>query len=219
MIIFYGRATHREALALRCIYWKRKADDIAEEGTTKKPRNVKAKPAKSVDVNAMQRLPKKEEEKLMKTDFNKFMLKYPFGTDAVFPISVEKIMEAPSIYVYRSVNENYILETFRKMIEKPHITPQIADLLPFSRSKKKTEDVLTLSALMAEIWESETMHPVPMLLEEVADYKSYVSGFLDKLEGYSKPIGFRFSMANNVPIYNFQSKVDGPWVAEGGHSL
>ncbi|KAL3689790.1 hypothetical protein R1sor_016099 [Riccia sorocarpa] len=61
------------------------------------------------------------------------------------------------------------------------------------------------------------MHPVPMLLEEVADYKSYVGGFLDKLEGHSKPIGFRFSMANNVPIYKF--RVDGPCVPEGGHSL
>ncbi|KAL3684204.1 hypothetical protein R1sor_002226 [Riccia sorocarpa] len=50
------------------------------------------------------------------------------------------------------------------------------------------------------------MHPVPLLLEEVADYKSYVGGFLDKLKGHSQPIGFRFSMANNVPIYKFQSK-------------
>ncbi|KAL3682337.1 hypothetical protein R1sor_000359 [Riccia sorocarpa] len=36
---------------------------------------------------------------------------------------------------------------------------------------------------------------------------------------FSKPIGFRFSMANNVPIYKFQAKVDGPWMPEGGHSL
>ncbi|KAL3686436.1 hypothetical protein R1sor_009010 [Riccia sorocarpa] len=89
---------------------KRKADDTAEEGTPKKPQNVKAKPAKSVDVDAMKRLPKKEEEKLMKTDFNKFLSMYPFDTDDVFPISVEKIMEAPSIYVYRSVIEFYVLE-------------------------------------------------------------------------------------------------------------
>ncbi|KAL3690813.1 hypothetical protein R1sor_004464 [Riccia sorocarpa] len=63
------------------------------------------------------------------------------------------------------------------------------------------------------------MHPVPLLLEEVADYKSYVGGFLDKLEGHSQPIGFRFSMANNVPIYKFQAKIDGPWIPEGDHSL
>ncbi|KAL3686170.1 hypothetical protein R1sor_004192 [Riccia sorocarpa] len=52
------------------------------------------------------------------------------------------------------------------------------------------------------------MHPVPLLLEEVADYKSYVGGFLDKLEGHSQPIRFRFSMADNVPIYKFQSKYE-----------
>ncbi|KAL3687438.1 hypothetical protein R1sor_013747 [Riccia sorocarpa] len=82
----------------------------------------------------------------------------------------------------------------------------------FSKISMRTvnKDILTLPALMAEIWESEAMHPVPMLIEEVADYKSYVGGFLDKLEGHSKPIGFKFSMANNVPIYKFQSKVDGP---------
>ncbi|KAL3695044.1 hypothetical protein R1sor_008695 [Riccia sorocarpa] len=78
----------------------------------------------------------------------------------------------------------------------------------FSKVSARTinKDVLTLPTLMAEIWESEAMHPVPLLLEEVADYKSYVDGFLDKLEGHSQPIGFRFSMANNVPIYKFQSK-------------
>ncbi|KAL3693632.1 hypothetical protein R1sor_007283 [Riccia sorocarpa] len=91
----------------------------------------------------------------------------------------------------------------------------------FSKVSARTinKDVLTLPTLMAEIWESEAMHPVPLLLEEVADYKSYVGGFLDKLEGHSQPIGFRFSMANNVPIYKFQAKVDGPWMLEGGHSL
>ncbi|KAL3685746.1 hypothetical protein R1sor_003768 [Riccia sorocarpa] len=91
----------------------------------------------------------------------------------------------------------------------------------FSKVSARTinKDVLTLPTLMAEIWESEAMHPVPLLLEEVADYKSYVGGLLDKLEGHSQPIGFRFSMANNVPIYKFQAKVDGPWMPEGGHSL
>ncbi|KAL3692543.1 hypothetical protein R1sor_006194 [Riccia sorocarpa] len=90
----------------------------------------------------------------------------------------------------------------------------------FSKVSARTinKDVLTLPTLMAEIWESEAMHPVPLLLEEVADHKSYVGGFLDKLEGHSQPIGFRFSMANNVPIYKFQAKVDGPWMPEGGHS-
>ncbi|KAL3676402.1 hypothetical protein R1sor_026350 [Riccia sorocarpa] len=42
------------------------------------------------------------------------------------------------------------------------------------------------------------MHLVPILLEEVTNYKSYVRGFLKPLEGHSKPLGIRFSMVNNV---------------------
>ncbi|KAL3681554.1 hypothetical protein R1sor_024510 [Riccia sorocarpa] len=74
----------------------------------------------------------------------------------------------------------------------------------FSKVSAQTinKDVLTLPALMAEIWDSETMHPVPLLLEEVADYKSYVDSFLRPLVGHSQPLGFKFSMANNVPIYS-----------------
>ncbi|KAL3675495.1 hypothetical protein R1sor_025443 [Riccia sorocarpa] len=81
------------------------------------------------------------------------------------------------------------------------------------------KDVLPLPALMAEIWDSEIMHPVPILLEEVADYKSYVHGFLKPLEGHSKPLGFRFSMVNNVLVYMYQRFVDGPWIPEAGVSL
>ncbi|KAL3692046.1 hypothetical protein R1sor_005697 [Riccia sorocarpa] len=108
----------------------------------------------------MANLSKKDEEKLLKTDFNKFMSMYPFGTSAIFPIAVEKIMEAPSIFVYRSVNDNYVLETFKNMVEKPHITPQIADLVsvvpsevggvsdlaptPPSEVEEKTDEVPTL---------------------------------------------------------------------------
>ncbi|KAL3697304.1 hypothetical protein R1sor_011380 [Riccia sorocarpa] len=91
----------------------------------------------------------------------------------------------------------------------------------FSKVSAQTmhKDVLSLPALMAEIWDSEIMHPVPILLEEVADYKSYVHGFLKPLEGHSKPLGFRFSMVNNVPVYKYQRKVDGPWIPEVGISL
>ncbi|KAL3687022.1 hypothetical protein R1sor_013331 [Riccia sorocarpa] len=63
------------------------------------------------------------------------------------------------------------------------------------------------------------MHLVPLLLEEVADYKSYVDSCLRPLIGHSQPLGFRFSMANNVPIYRYQSKVDGPWVPDSGSTL
>ncbi|KAL3690046.1 hypothetical protein R1sor_016355 [Riccia sorocarpa] len=54
----------------------------------------------------------------------------------------------------------------------------------FSKVSTRTinKDVLTIPALMAEVWESEMMHPVPMLLEEVADYKTYVGDFLRPLE-------------------------------------
>ncbi|KAL3679963.1 hypothetical protein R1sor_022919 [Riccia sorocarpa] len=54
----------------------------------------------------------------------------------------------------------------------------------FSKVSAQTinKDVLILPALMAEIWDSEMMHPVPLLLEEVADYKSYVDSFLRPLD-------------------------------------
>ncbi|KAL3680697.1 hypothetical protein R1sor_023653 [Riccia sorocarpa] len=59
----------------------------------------------------------------------------------------------------------------------------------FSKVSAQTinKDVLSLPALMAEIWDSETMHPVPLLLEEVADYKSYVDSCLRPLIGHSQP--------------------------------
>ncbi|KAL3693996.1 hypothetical protein R1sor_007647 [Riccia sorocarpa] len=63
------------------------------------------------------------------------------------------------------------------------------------------------------------MHPVPLLLEEVADYKSYVDNFLGPLVGHSQPLGFKFSMANNVPVYRCLFTVDGPWWPEVGHTL
>ncbi|KAL3679369.1 hypothetical protein R1sor_022325 [Riccia sorocarpa] len=64
----------------------------------------------------------------------------------------------------------------------------------FSKVSAQTinKDVLTLPALMAEIWDSETMHPMPLLLEEVADYKRYMDSFLRPLIGHSQPLGFRF---------------------------
>ncbi|KAL3694902.1 hypothetical protein R1sor_008553 [Riccia sorocarpa] len=66
----------------------------------------------------------------------------------------------------------------------------------FSKVSAQTinKDVLTLPALMAKIWDSETMHPVPLLLEEVADYKNYVDSFFRPLVGHSQPLGFRFPM-------------------------
>ncbi|KAL3693963.1 hypothetical protein R1sor_007614 [Riccia sorocarpa] len=99
-------------------------------------------------------------------------------------------------------------------------THEDVDVL-FSKVSAQTinNDVLTLPALMAEIWDNETMHPVPLLLEEVADYKSNVDSFLRPLVGHSQPLGFRFSMANNVQIYRYQWKVDGPWLPDNRSTL
>ncbi|KAL3682424.1 hypothetical protein R1sor_000446 [Riccia sorocarpa] len=72
---------------------------------------------------------------------------------------------------------------------------------------------------IVEVWGSEAMHPVPMLLEEVVDYKTYANECLKPLIGHSQPIGFRFSMADNVPVYRTQKEVDGPWTPEGGLCL
>ncbi|KAL3691305.1 hypothetical protein R1sor_004956 [Riccia sorocarpa] len=89
----------------------------------------------------------------------------------------------------------------------------------FSKVSARTinKDVLTLLVLMAEVWESEAMHS--LLLEEVADYKTYANECLKPLIGHSQPIGFRFSMADNVPVYRTQKEVDGPWMPEGGLCL
>ncbi|KAL3679318.1 hypothetical protein R1sor_022274 [Riccia sorocarpa] len=65
----------------------------------------------------------------------------------------------------------------------------------FSKVSVRTinKDVLTLPALMAEIWESESMHPMPMLIEEVVDYKTYVNDYLKHLIGLAT-IG--------IPLFN-----------------
>ncbi|KAL3686528.1 hypothetical protein R1sor_009102 [Riccia sorocarpa] len=78
----------------------------------------------------------------------------------------------------------------------------------FSKVNAQTinKDVLTLPALMAEIWDSETMHPMPLLLEEVEDYKSYVDNFLGPLVGHFQPLGFRFTLAQQ----HQETSRDGP---------
>ncbi|KAL3676823.1 hypothetical protein R1sor_026771 [Riccia sorocarpa] len=106
-----------------------------------------------------------------------------------------------------------------KLIMVGHTHEDVDALLSKVSARTVNKDVLTLPALMAEIWESESMHLVPMLMEEIADYKTYVNTYLKPLIGQSQPLAFRFSMADNVPIYRAQWKVDGPWLPEGGNSL
>ncbi|KAL3678302.1 hypothetical protein R1sor_021258 [Riccia sorocarpa] len=62
----------------------------------------------------------------------------------------------------------------------------------FSKVSAQTinKDVLTLPALLAEIWDSEMMHPVPLLLEEVADYKSYVDSSFARYIRYNPVISY-----------------------------
>ncbi|KAL3692243.1 hypothetical protein R1sor_005894 [Riccia sorocarpa] len=81
-----------------------------------------------------------DEKKLLKVDHDKYKTMYPFGTDAVFSVPVEKIEEAPSIFVYRSVNEKYVMDTFKRMIKNSTFIPQIADLLPLSLSKEDSNN-------------------------------------------------------------------------------
>ncbi|KAL3688706.1 hypothetical protein R1sor_015015 [Riccia sorocarpa] len=120
-----------------------------------------------------------------------------------------------SEFVIRGVFE--IVEVNFLMVGHTH--EDVDELFSKVSAQTINKDVLTLPALMAEIWDSETMHPVPLLLEEVAHYKSYVDNFLGPLVGHSQPLGFRFSMANNVPIYRCLFTVDGPWWPEEGHTL
>ncbi|KAL3687440.1 hypothetical protein R1sor_013749 [Riccia sorocarpa] len=76
----------------------------------------------------------KAEEKALKTDFEKYKNMYPFGTTTTFCIPVEKIHEAPPIFVYRSINFQYVLDTYMNMIKNSQFVPQVADLLPFSQT-------------------------------------------------------------------------------------
>ncbi|KAL3701414.1 hypothetical protein R1sor_019436 [Riccia sorocarpa] len=107
----------------------------------------------------------KEEKKALKTDFEKYRHMYPFGPTSVYYIPVEKIREAPLIFVYMSINFQYVLDTYYNMITKSHFTPQIADLLPFSQKDsspivletyakthklKWSEDVTLVRALIAD---------------------------------------------------------------------
>ncbi|KAL3680413.1 hypothetical protein R1sor_023369 [Riccia sorocarpa] len=110
-------------------------------------------------------LNEKDEKKALKTDFEKYRHMYPIGPTSVYHIPVEKIREAPPIFVYRSINFQYVLDTYYNMITKSHFTPQIADLLPFSQKDSSpivletyakthklnwSEDLILVRALIAD---------------------------------------------------------------------
>jgi hypothetical protein len=92
----------------------------------------------------------------------------------------------------------------------------------FSKVSKqvRNKEVATLPALMAEVWECESIHPVPRVIQEVASYKSYLQTFnVKEIEGHSKPVAFLFSMRDNVPIYQYKSHVKHPWMPPTGRCI
>lgn len=87
-------------------------------------------------------------------------------------------------------------------------------------TRVKGVEVATLPGMMAEVWESESTHPVPKLITEVADYKKYLKSFkINEIHGQSAPVAFLFSMRNNVPIYQYKASVKQPWIPINGRVL
>ncbi|KAL3690007.1 hypothetical protein R1sor_016316 [Riccia sorocarpa] len=142
---------------------KRKTTTPRTGNNKKKPRPVEALPEEPFDP--MTKFLEKDERKTLKTDYEKYRHMYPFGPTSVYHIPVEKIREAPPIFVYKSINFQYVLDTYYNMITKSHFTPQIADLLPFSQKDSspivsetyaKThklnwyEDLIVVKALIAD---------------------------------------------------------------------
>lgn len=67
---------------------------------------------------------------------------YPFGTNFTFQILVENIQVSPPIFVYRPISEHHIKSILVLIVENPSITPDIANLLPYSKKTHKVVDVL-----------------------------------------------------------------------------
>ncbi|KAL3695087.1 hypothetical protein R1sor_008738 [Riccia sorocarpa] len=130
---------------------------------TKKPRPVESVPEEPFDP--MTKFSEKDEKKALKTDFKKYRHMYPFGPTSVYHIPVEKIREAPPIFVYRSINFQYVLDMYYNMITKSHFTPQIADLLPFSQ-KDSSPIVLEIYAKTHKLNWSEDLSLVRALIAD-----------------------------------------------------
>lgn len=80
-------------------------------------------------------------------------------------------------------------------------------------------DVTTFPALMAEMWECQSIHPVPYLIREVADYHEYVKDFVLPMVGQSRPIAFLFSMKDNVPVYQYKENLHDMWLPIQGRKI
>jgi hypothetical protein len=57
----------------------------------------------------------------------------------------------------------------------------------FSRvsTQLRHQELSTVLELMVKTWESESIHPIPYLIQEVADYKRYARPFARNLVGHS----------------------------------
>ncbi|KAL3698646.1 hypothetical protein R1sor_012722 [Riccia sorocarpa] len=84
---------------------KRKTTTPRTGNNKKKPRLVEAVSEEPFDP--MTKFSEKDEKKAQKTDFEKYRHMYQFGPTSVYHIPVEKIRDAPPIFVYRSINFQY----------------------------------------------------------------------------------------------------------------
>ena len=81
------------------------------------------------------------------------------------------------------------------------------------------KEVDNLHRLMSIFWGCQTTHPVPSFVQEVADYKSYSRDFAKLMVGQSAPISFRFSMRENVPIFQYKEHLSANWLPISGRPV
>ena len=91
----------------------------------------------------------------------------------------------------------------------------------FSKVSKRIHgsEIATFPSLMVEVWECESIHPISRLIIEVASYKSFVLPFIKHIVGHSSLIAFRFSMINNIPVYQVKENIQDPWTPYQGRSI
>jgi len=77
----------------------------------------------------------------------------------------------------------------------------------FSESMR-TKDAYTLPQMMDIFRNSYSGHPVPSLVEEVPDFKSFLEGYIpdkgDALCGHKDPLQFRFLYIDGFPVMQYR---------------
>jgi hypothetical protein len=80
-------------------------------------------------------------------------------------------------------------------------------LANFSESMR-VKDAFTLPQMMDIFHNSYSRHPIPSLVEEVSDFKSFLQGYIpDKAEalcGHKNPLQFRFLMIDDFPVMQYR---------------